>query len=201
ILALPEDEMRRIRTAHKIDSVDAAILFLPNPLKDSLGPGAFNARGDTRISCLERSGEFLRDVQFERAVERNLALLARCGDQGRRERFSLRQTGPDRLRKHRTCAAGERCFQQFASGPSLLHGGRSHVFDVTPISISFKFYHKQLLQRAFVLSNGTVFGARDSRFRRSNEKTCLNLHGFWRDLSNLESPRHAKLRIFYLTKA
>ena len=99
--------MRGISAAYKIDGVDVAALLLPDALKDPLGSGALDARGNARISCLECPGQFLRDVELERAVEGNLAFLARGFDQGRREWLGLRQSGPDRLRENRTSDSGD----------------------------------------------------------------------------------------------
>ena len=82
--------MRRIGGAYKIDGVDAAVLLLTDPLKDSLGSGALDARGNARIFRLECSGQFLRNVQLERAVEGDLAFLARGFDQGWSCRLGLR---------------------------------------------------------------------------------------------------------------
>jgi hypothetical protein len=82
--------MRRIGGAYKIDGVDAAVLFLTDPLKDSLGSGALDARGNARILRITCSGQNLRDIQLERAVEGDLAFLARGFDQGWRCRLGFR---------------------------------------------------------------------------------------------------------------
>src|SRR5262245_21261293 len=106
VLALPEDEVCGVGAAYEIDRIDAAVLLLLDPLKDSFSPGTLNPRGNPRIPCLESSGQFLGDIQFERTVKRNLALLA-CGpDQGRGQWLSLRHSRLGRLRENRTSDTG-----------------------------------------------------------------------------------------------
>src|SRR4029077_8898562 len=101
-----EDEMRRIGGAYKINGIDAAILLLADPLKDSFGSGTLDARGNARIFRLKCSGQFLRYIQLERAVEGDLAFLARGFDQGWSCRLGFRQSGPERLRENRASDCG-----------------------------------------------------------------------------------------------
>ena len=118
VVLLPVEIMRGVGGVGDVNRLDAAALLLRDALEDALGAGALDAHGDAWIFCLEGPRDAFGDVEFERAVEGKLALLARRLDQGRRHARSRRRGCPHRLGEHRCRDRRSRHFQKIASRPS-----------------------------------------------------------------------------------
>ena len=106
-VALPDDEMRRVRGVDDVGGVDVARHLLRDALEDALGAGAFDPHRDAGIFRLERLGELLGDRQIHRGVEGELAFLLRSLDQ-RRRHASAGGRRRDARRERGAAAAGER---------------------------------------------------------------------------------------------
>jgi hypothetical protein len=107
-LALPDDEMRRIRRVHDVDGVDVAGIFLADALEHALRAGALDPHRDARIFRLEGLGQLLRDRQIGRRIVDDLAFLLGRLDQRRCHRF--------RRRGSRDHACGECCACENSAG-------------------------------------------------------------------------------------
>ena len=82
VVALPVDEMRRVRAADNINRKNAACLFLSDTLKNPLGSRTLDAYRDARIFRFEYFAKSFCSRELQRGVEGNLSFLPRCRDQG-----------------------------------------------------------------------------------------------------------------------
>src|SRR5207237_10699676 len=80
-VALPDDEMSRIRAVDHVHCVDAAAVLLADALEDPLAAGALHPHGDARILRLERLRDALGDGKIDRGVPDDLAFLPRRFDE------------------------------------------------------------------------------------------------------------------------
>ena len=117
-LLFPVEKMRRVGAVADVDRMNAARLLLADALVDPLGPRALDAHRDAGIFGLKGLSQPFGDVELERAVERDLAFLARGLDQRRRDLAGRRCRGLDGFGEQ---DAGQcrRCLEQVAPGPRL----------------------------------------------------------------------------------
>ena len=99
-VALPDDEVRRIRGIDGVDRIDAARIFLTDALEHALGASPLDPHRNAGKFRLERLGDPLGDRQIDRGVVDHLAFLLGRLDQLRRDR-SRRWSGGQHLgRRH-----------------------------------------------------------------------------------------------------
>ncbi len=113
-VALPDDQMGRIRGVHHVDRVDVAAVFLPDALKHALGAGALDPHRDAGIGGLEGLGDLLGERQVDRGVIDDLAFLLGRLDQGRRDAGRRRRGGAQRGREDGRCRQRARAREDLA---------------------------------------------------------------------------------------
>ena len=114
VVALPVDEMRRVRAADNIYRKNAACLFLSYTLKNPLGSRTLDAYRDARIFRFEYFAKSFCNRELQRGVEGNLSFLPRRRDQIRCDRARLRRRGFERLREESAGRQSRRRFEHFA---------------------------------------------------------------------------------------
>ena len=117
VVLLPFEIMRGIGRVGDVDGLDAAALLLRDALKNPLRAGALDAHGDPGIFRLEGPRQALGGVEFKRRIKRQLALLLRGFDQGRRHLRRRRRRGLHRFGKQKTCGGNRRRLEQVTSRP------------------------------------------------------------------------------------
>ena len=106
-----------------VDGVDGARLLLGDALENPFGARALDADGNPLIFGFECLGQPFPDVQLQRGVVRELALLAGCFNQCGRHARRWRRRCPERLGEQRTGGKRGRGFEHAAPGPiSISHG-------------------------------------------------------------------------------
>ena len=101
---LPVKIVRGVGAVGDVNRIDAASLLLGDALENPLRAGALDADGDAGIFGFECPGQPFPDVQFQRTIIRELALLAGGFDQGRRHARRRRCSRPGRLgEQHSGC--------------------------------------------------------------------------------------------------
>ena len=146
--AFPGDEMGRVGAQHHVDRLDAACLLLSDALEDALRARPLDPRDNSRIGRLERLGEFLRQRDVERRIERDLALPARGLDQGGADRGRRRGGGLDGFGEDSAGGQRHRCLENVASRMSphddvrrsaRFYFARSSVKNLSPYAKRFGF--------------------------------------------------------------
>src|SRR5258708_6730497 len=123
VLGLPVEIMRGVGRVGDVERVNAASLLRGDALENPFGARALAADGDPWIFGFECSGEALSDVELQRAIIGDLALLARSFDQCRRHTGRRWRGRPDRLGEQRPDGKPGRGLEHLAPRPlSISHG-------------------------------------------------------------------------------
>ncbi len=83
VLVLPVDQQRGVRRIDHVDGVHAGGIFLADALQQALGAAALDLARHAGIFGFERLADLLRQLEVDRGVPDDLALLLRCRDQVR----------------------------------------------------------------------------------------------------------------------